>query len=75
MQITTTFDTFEIAIEIDGSRFQINSSFELQNICNSSIDVGNEFSINKLIIFSTFRFILSMLSFFKSDSLYLVESN
>ena len=74
-QIVTNSDTFETAIEIDGSRFQINSSFELQIKYNLFKDVGNDFSINKLIVFSTFRFIPNILSIFKSGSLYLVESN
>ena len=67
----TCCDAFDTAIEINGSRLHINSSFELQDKVNCSKEVGNEFSINKLRILSTFQFILSMVSSFKSGSLYL----
>ena len=72
--ISTHRDTFETAIEIDGSRFLINSSSELQDKDKYCKDVGSEFSINKPIIFSTFQFISSILSLFRSRSLCL-ESN
>ena len=70
----TSLDTFDTAIEIDGSKFQMDSSVELQDKYNNFKDFGNEFSINKLTIFSTSLFIPYILIPFKSGSLYL-ESN
>ena len=68
---STSSDTFETAIDIDGSRFQINSSVELQDKSNSNKDVWNEFSINRLTIFSLFQFISIIVRSSRSDSLYL----
>ena len=67
----TFFDTFDTAIEIVGSRLNINSSFELQDKDNIRKDVGNEFSINRRSIFSTSQFIPVIFSLFISGSLYL----
>ena len=62
----TKYITFDIiAVEIAGSRFPMNFSFELQPKWNESKDVGNEFSINKLTIFSTSQFIPFIMSFLK----------
>ena len=65
----TWHETFDTAIDI-GSKFQMNSSFELQYNHNWYKDAGNEFSINKLRIFSTSLFIPLIVKTFNLGSLY-----